>query len=195
VQYDPLSIADLAAGTGKMASALHQQWPDARIVCEEPSLAMLEILQGRHPHFEVHPTSLQSPLILNQDLVTIAFNSLNYVQPQSLNEVFCALRGGMNSERILYFDVLTTESAMMMLGGNKELDKVRTRDILSVYTKLTDRLLLNLFMLPDGTTEEHVQFLVSEEAYNQLLYQNGFELLHKSPIPNTLRTEYYCQSR
>lgn len=195
VKASPSTIADLASGTGNMANALHERWPEAHIVCEEPSLAMVKILQSKFPFFEVRRKSLQETEICLQELITVAFNSINYVIPRELPGVFERIRTGLKMGGIFYFDALTTESASQLLNGKQSLEKSDSRGDLAIERCLTSKKLVHIFTTKNGDVEHHTQHLVSHAQYMLFLQASHFEVLdiHQSKS-HTLRTEYICKA-
>ncbi|MFA4890976.1 MAG: class I SAM-dependent methyltransferase [Candidatus Gracilibacteria bacterium] len=194
IKEAPIFITDLASGTGGMADALHRKWPLAKVICEEPSVAMIKLLKGKFPDFPVHCTTLQETQITSQDLVTVAFNSINYIEPNLLFSVFKRIHSGTRVGGVLYFDALTKESALYMLNGKPFMEKVTKRGELTVCSRLTSEILFHRFSLDNGYFEEHAQYIVSEQEYLRLLLATNFEVLHVQSLPGTLRTEFVCKS-
>lgn len=190
----PIHVADLASGTGAMANAIQLQWPNAKIICEEPSFSMIKLLKKKYSSFIVNCNTLEETKIAKQDLVTIAFNSINYVKPDLLPLVFTRIKSGLNNDGILYFDALTKESAIKILQDNSFLEKTRKSGKLKVYSRLTLDTLFHIFSVNSGKFEEHTQYLVSETKYRELLIQAGFIVLNVLPQAGTMRTEFICKS-
>jgi|GEM_PF-2335839 len=194
VKQYPTFITDLASGTGGMAGALHKKWPSAKIVCEEPSLAMTKLLKEKFPDFSIHNKTLQETQITSQDLVTIAFNSINYIESSALSSVFKRINSGMNNGGILYFDAITKESALSMLDGKPFLEKISKRGKLTVCSRLTPEVLFHRFSIDNKVLEDHSQYLVSKQEYLELLSEAQFDVLHIQTLLGTLRTEFVCKS-
>jgi len=188
------AISDLASGTGDMAGAAEKRWPSAKIHCEEPSPSMIAMLKKKYPHFSTKLCSLEETEILDQDLVMIAFNSINYVQPSLLLQVFKKIREGMRYDRIFYFDGMTIESAQKMLKGEEVLTRVRNRGSLKITTTLTNTQLSHVFTMENGTSEYHTQYLVSEDEYRSLLTYCKFRLDYVDSLKESLRTIFICRS-
>ena len=187
-------IADLAAGTGAMAKALASQWPDAQIYCEEPSTAMIAILKMNMPYTQILKTDLQNTEITDQDLVTIAFNSINYVQPNELNKVFQRIRMGMKDSSILYFDALTVENAKLLLENRTSIEKTTQRPNIEVIQKLTHNTLSHKFLQNGSIIEEHIQYLVELQDYLSVLSESGFHIIETNNKNRSLRCELYCKA-
>jgi trans-aconitate methyltransferase len=194
IKQNPTFIADLASGTGGMANALHKKWPSAKVVCEEPSISMIKLLREKFPDFSIHNKTLQETQISSQDLVTIAFNSINYIEPFVLPLVFKRINSGMNNGGVLYFDAITKESALSMLGEKPFLEKISKRGKLVVHSHLTPEVLFHRFSLDNKVLEDHSQYLVSKQEYLELLSVVKFEVLHVQTLLGTLRTEFICRS-
>lgn len=190
----PAFIADLASGTGGMADAVHRKWPSAKVVCEEPSIAMIKLLREKFPDFSIRNKTLQETQITSQDLVTIAFNSINYIEPDILSLVFKRISSGMNNGGVLYFDAITKESALSLLDGKPFLEKISKRGNLTVCSRLTPEVLFHRFSLDNKVLEDHSQYLVSKQEYLKLLSVAKFEVLHVQTLLGTLRTEFICRS-
>ena len=194
IKKSPLRIADLASGTGNMAHELHKQWPLAEIICEEPSGEMIKILKRKFPYFATHQKTLQNTEIKNQDLVTIAFNAINYIKPDEAGSVFRSIRAGMSKEGLLYFDALTTESAFAVLNGEPLIKKTSSRGKLTISHRLTPELLSHRFSIGNKKVEEHTQYLVSKQGYLTTLSSTNFKTLFAQPVPATMRTEFICEA-
>jgi len=193
IKQNPTFIADLASGTGGMADAVHRKWPSAKVVCEEPSVAMAKLLRKKFPDFLVHHKTLQETQITSQDLVTIAFNSINYIEPDIILSVFKRINSGMSNGGILYFDAITKESALSMLDEKPFMEKISKRGKLIVYSRLTPEVLFHRFSLDNKVLENHSQYLVSKQEYLKLLSVAKFEVLHVQTLLGTLRTEFICR--
>lgn len=116
----PVIIADLASGTGLMADAILKKWNVVTIHCEEASINMITLFEKRLPHTPIFYRKLQKSDIPKQtDLVTIAFNSINYVSPDELSDVFSRIRKRMSPNGILYIDTLLKSLARNRLNGKK----------------------------------------------------------------------------
>jgi len=194
IEESPFFVADLASGTGNMANAVHKHWPLSRVLCEEPSVSMAKLLKKKFPIFLVRRRTLQETRIKSQDLVTIAFNSINYLKPTLLPSVFRRIRLGMNNGGIFYFDALTEESAFDMLNGKAFMEKTRKRGPLTIYSRLTLKKIFHRFSLSNGDLEEHTQYLISEKKYLKLLSSAHFDVLNVRSLPGTLRSEFICKS-
>ena len=189
---EPRLIADLASGTGNMAYALSKRWPMAQILCQEPSSEMVAVLKKKYPTLRVEQKSLEQIDIEKQDVVTVAFNSINYLEPDVLPYVFEKIGRAISKNGIFYFDALTIESAHELLGSKEYLEKTVERGNLIIKHRLTKETLTHNFYLENGSFEEHVQYLINRNYYEELVILSGMSILLSCNIKNTMRTQFVC---
>ena len=192
MESEPRLICDLASGTGNMAAALNERWPSAHILCQEPSREMIKILKRKHQNFQVEQTNLEQTDIINQDIITVAFNSINYLQPDVIPEVLKKIKNGLSPKGIFYFDALSMEAAMNLLQANEYIEKEIKRGELTIKHKLTKVQIFHKFSLENGVSEKHIQYLLSKGECERFVEKSGMRILRFKECEDSLRMSFVC---
>lgn len=206
----PISVIDLACGTGSMTAELSRRGYDLIAVDRSPEMLM----QAREKLSACTP----QPLLICQDLEELdlygtsdaavcTLDGMNYIPREKLARVFDRIRLFLNPGGLLVFDCLA-EHALRELDGQIFLDE--RADVFCVWRTDFDEdsrscvYCMDLFekqgRLWRRDTEEHVEYAHTTNELEDVLRRSGFTDVRffadrKTEGPSPQERRFFCAAR
>lgn len=175
--FKPQVIIDVACGTGRLIRELHKQ--NYKLIGIDISPEMIEVAKKNNPDVEFFVADVRSmQLNINVDLITCAFNSLNYLSnDKQIYEAFKTINKHLKHKGYFLFDVNTpthyaeTDSIVV----DRDISGVQFKQKLK-YNKEKEIVKIS-FDFGNGQSEEHIQRAYTFEEISSLLSKSDFTLL------------------
>lgn len=175
--FKPQVVFDVACGTGILVRELHKQ--NYQVIGVDISPEMIEVAKKNTPNAEFFVEDIQSmKLNINVDLITCAFNSLNYLlNDKQIYDAFKTINSHLKHKGYFLFDVNTPThySEKDSIVIDRDIDGVKFKQKLKYDAQ--NRIIRIIFDFGYGQSEEHIQRAYTFEEISSLLSKSHFTLL------------------
>jgi len=175
--FKPQVILDIACGTGILVRELNKR--NYQVIGVDISPEMIEVAKKNTPNAEFFVEDIRSMQInINADLITCAFNSLNYLlNDKQIYDAFKTINRHLKPKGYFLFDVNTPShyAEKNSVVVDRDIGGVRFKQKLKY--EVQNRIVRITFDFQDGQIEEHVQKAYTSEEIVSFLGKTNFRLL------------------
>lgn len=188
-EYFPQTVLDIGCGTGSLASELYDLGYKVRGI--DLSEAMISAAKSKNPEIEFEVADMTSYVSDRKfDLITCAFDSLNYIlEEDKVLEALSNVYSNLSENGYFIFDVNTPALYEEKHFGNivREIDDVVFRQVLE-YDKAR-KIAVTTFVFENNEKEVHIQKAYTSVDMRRFLNKCGFKILDSFKDFNLSKTD------
>lgn len=192
--YQFNSILDLACGSGTLCFLLKDGFNE--VTGLDLSEEMLMIALENNLALKKGISFIEADMVENvyakenYDLVTCTLDSLNYLDSQTkLEKVFKNVYQALQKDGYFFFDVLTQFYIDEIVNDYYQSEQLADFEYEWHVAKIDAKKIkhdLNIFVEDQCFSEQHYQYIYDESLIDQLVKENGFEIVNKEYESNEL---------